>query len=1124
MSKAKKTFTRLCLNNWGGINHQILEFHEYVNLFSGKSGSGKSTVMDAIQVILYGSFSSSFLNKAADDAKNRRSVLSYLRGEQKDGSANRADKEFCSTIVLEVEDQGTHIIQCVGLAFEVRKTDSDLRRFIYFSHSGKIPEGGYVNRDGIPFTIKEIKKLIEERAMSEDNRGKFDINRTYVTKESYLNVLNDAIMGYVDGSRFTTMEKSAIALRMTNGTGQFIRDYMFPKSTGETIQKISEQLGAYQEIKNQIEDLKNRMEGLTKIRDHGRNILDYEIDQMRGQKTIQCLEIQQTKLKIQAKSEEMEAYQLKIEELEKVGATLRGKREELETELIRVSADLKASDLGAKLQSLEELDKRGEMLANDYSQWKHILHGLRQWEEDEIITEYVSNPMLNQIADFFEGNITVQSCDVLRNRILTTKENIESEQEEHNEQRREIWKLLTEKKKLVEDITNNRKPYGEHVGKAKTALSQKLSTIYGRSIPVSVFADLFDVEQEEWKDALEGRLGRLKTSLITEPQYAQEAVAIFRKMKEFENVELIHSKAILERGPVAKEHSLYEAVRTDIGYIDTCLKRYLGSVIKCESIAELEAVRDGVTKDCYAYSNDIFRHLKQKDYTTYACIGTKVSKAKLKEYESELASLEKEHHEVSQMVEALKLARGFEELNQDGKYLVQLSKSGAELEKVALAKGKLQGELQELREGTLRLLEEQETALKVARGGIEQDITVNQTGILQTTHKKLQLENDITTNMRDLEKYLIGYVADEELEQWARAEGSKQYATIKSQQIEQITRLEGTIQKEREALQTARNQYIIQYPNCGFNGAEKSNEKYDTQLAAYTNDYEEKYLEEFTKQAKLVHQSLRDNVLATIHGDIKAAKRHTHEINRLLRDTNFSDSTYQIKIEAAKDENGQFYDMLMAEELDSKNIHNDGFQGQLSFGEETFYQKYEQKIQLLLEKFMPPTKDDHLALEQRQKEMERYSDYRNYLSFSMFEQVTDETGRVIRENFVDDMAGKDSGGEGQNPKYVALLAGFAMLYMQQTNRDSKIKLVLLDEAFSKMDQERSAVCLKYARKMELQLIVCVPDERLQSLVRNVDSVYGFRRHKNQIQMMHINKGDYLSQIEGDFHEKEIPSG
>ena len=89
MKQPKKIFTRMLINNWGGISHKMLEFHEYVNLFSGKSGSGKSTVMDAIQVVLYGSVSANFLNKAADDSKNKRSVLSYLRGAQKDGTAHR---------------------------------------------------------------------------------------------------------------------------------------------------------------------------------------------------------------------------------------------------------------------------------------------------------------------------------------------------------------------------------------------------------------------------------------------------------------------------------------------------------------------------------------------------------------------------------------------------------------------------------------------------------------------------------------------------------------------------------------------------------------------------------------------------------------------------------------------------------------------------------------------------------------------------------------------------------------------------------------------------------------------------------------------------------------------------
>ena len=234
----------------------------------------------------------------------------------------------------------------------------------------------------------------------------------------------------------------------------------------------------------------------------------------------------------------------------------------------------------------------------------------------------------------------------------------------------------------------------------------------------------------------------------------------------------------------------------------------------------------------------------------------------------------------------------------------------------------------------------------------------------------------------------------------------------------------------------------------------------------------------------------------------------------------FSDSTYQIKIEPAKNENGQFFDMLMAEELDSKNLDNAGIVGQkfdllLIFLIKCIFSETDLTVnscivQILAVEFLC---HEHLRAQKR-KEMEQYADYRNYLSFSMFEQVTDEHGNVIRENFVDDMAGRDSGGEGQNPKYVALLAGFAMLYMQQSKRDSKIKLVLLDWAFSKMDQERSAVCLKYARKMDLQLIVCVPDERLQSLIRNVDCVYGFRRFKNRISMMHIDKGQYLEMMEG----------
>lgn len=1115
MSQAKKVFTRMCLNNWGGIDHKVLEFHEYVNLFSGKSGSGKSTVMDAIQVILYGSFSPSFLNKAADDAKNRRSVLSYLRGEQKDGSANRKDCDFCSVIALEIEDTGTHIITCIGIAFEVRKSDSEIKKFVYFSHSGKMPESEYLTEQGVCYSNQEIKKLISSRAKSEDNRGKGDVNRIYGSKEAYLGTLYDVILGYIDQNRFITMEKSAIALKMTNGTGQFIRDYMFPKNTSDTIASISEQLDSYRQIKEKIEDLRKRIELLSEIQASGKELVRLQTDIVRAEAMIRCIGIEDLRARIQAAEDDKRNLAEKQEQCKKKVQELSASREEAQQKLIQVSADLKASDLGGKQQQYEELDERSRMLADNTRQWQKILQGMKNWEEDDVITDYISNPVLNMIAELNKGRVTEELCQNLHLKIESAKQNIEDEVEDYRDQRREIGKQLKEKKRLVDDMKHDRKPYDENLRSARSALSQQLSDRYGQTVKVQIFADLFDVQEEEWKNAIEGRMGRLKHSLITEPQYAHEAAVLFRNMKQYENVDLINSKAIADSKPDCMEGSLYEAVKTQEAYVDVCLKRYLGHIIKCRSVEELEQVRDGVTPDCYSYSNFIFRHLKKKDYTTRACIGRRVSKARLAEYEKDVEELSRQEMQLDDLLRRLKEARDFECLKDEPSHYVKLSRAGEELARVNKKKMELEETIRSLREGAYKELEEKEQSLQKQVKMVQEELDQTQGELARLGSRIGELSGENESRRQQLEEKLQGYVPNEALEQevWELLKKQSGQAVINRKKA-QVADLEEKEQAQAETLRAARNRYIFAYPAGPFNGAETSNEAYEKLLEKYLTDFEPAYEEEFKKKCASIYKSLRENVIATIHGDIKAAKRHAYEINRLLRETNFSDSTYQIKIEPAKNENGQFFDMLMAEELDSKNLDNAGIDGQISFGEDAFYQKYEQKIKLLTDKFMPPKDEDEHLRAQKRKEMEQYADYRNYLSFSMFEQVTDENGTVIRENFVDDMAGRDSGGEGQNPKYVALLAGFAMLYMQQSKRDSKIKLVLLDEAFSKMDQERSAVCLKYARKMDLQLIVCVPDERLQSLIRNVDCVYGFRRYQNRISMMHIDKGQYLEIMEG----------
>lgn len=1118
MKQPKKLFTRMLINNWGGVSHKVLTFHEYVNLFSGKSGSGKSTVMDAIQVVLYGSVSANFLNKAADDAKNRRSVLSYLRGAQKDGSANRANMDFYSQIVLEIEDTGTHIVTCIGAAFEVGKSDTELKKYNFFSHSGRFPEDEYL-QSGVPYSIARLKKLTEERRNSPDNRGRGEVNRIYPSREAYLNTLYDVIFGYVEQGRLMTMEKSAIALRMTNGTGQFIRDYMFPKSKEDTVAVISEQLGAYREIKERVEDLENRIAVLDEIHTHNRNLLNIRADKLRTERILKYIDIESNQIRLDARKQDFAQIQQAITRIEETQRQLKADNEEKQTLLVEVKAALKASDYGQKEHELEELSHTIALVAGNSARWRNIISGLRRWEEDEIITDYVSNRALQLISELQKGDVTEEQCAELKRHLNAAWESIDEELAEIKEQIRQETKELAEKKEIRDDILNDRKSYPKELRAARQQLSDALSDRYGRRIRVDIFADLFDVTDEKWKNAVEGRLGRIKKSLITEPAYALDAANIFRRMKQFEEVDLINSAAIQRDSPQTDHHSLYEAVHTDSRYVDWCLKRYLGHIKKCETVEELNNVRDGVTPDCYSYSNYMFRHLRESDYTKNACIGTKVSKAKLTELEDEIDKLQTALIADTQMRESLNAAQTFERLNQDPQDLISLSRAAEELEEYYRRQEKLQRELLELKNGTLtKELEEKKASLETELKSLEDQLTQVQRELIQRAKDQAGTEKEISALEDRLSFLREGFVADENLRDEVAAALEKQSEqTYRRRKNEELQHLGAREQEESDELTSARFRFNKAYPAYGFSGVEHENDVYDRVLEQCRLDFEPKYKEEFQKQYELVYHSLRDNVIATIHGEIKAAYRHKREINRMLSRIRFSDSIYQIDILPAHNENGQFYEMLMAEELDRKVVDNHGFDGQLTLGDDEFFQKYQQKVQLLTEKFMPPREDEASGRERHKQEMERFADYRNYLTFSMYEQVTDENG-FEKKNYVDEMAGVDSGGEGQNPKYVALLAGFAMLYMQQSNRDSKIRLVLLDEAFSKMDKERSEVCLRYARELDLQLIVCVPDERLQSLIRNVDCVYGFRRFKNQVSMMHIDKGAYLDMIEGDTTE------
>jgi uncharacterized protein YPO0396 len=100
-----------------------------------------------------------------------------------------------------------------------------------------------------------------------------------------------------------------------------------------------------------------------------------------------------------------------------------------------------------------------------------------------------------------------------------------------------------------------------------------------------------------------------------------------------------------------------------------------------------------------------------------------------------------------------------------------------------------------------------------------------------------------------------------------------------------------------------------------------------------------------------------------------------------------------------------------------------------------------------------------------------------------------------------------SGGETQTPFYVTVAASFVQLYANGIGKDS-IGIVLFDEAFNNMDDERIGGVLGFFQELPLQLIVAAPPEKIQYIAPWVDST------------LLVMQGDKRSYVEEFFVRKE----
>ena len=1111
-SKNKDRFealSRMCLNNWHYIDRKVLSFHKEINFFTGHSGSGKSTIIDALQIVLYANTDGrGFFNKAAAEDSDR-SLIEYLRGminiEDNNENAYLRNRDFSSTIVLELERSDTGEKQCVGIVFDVETATNEISRY-FFWHRGPLLKNHY----------RMEKRVMSTEEVKEYLTRKFDKSEYFVTSrnETFRRKLYDDYLGGLDMEKFPMLFKRAIPFKMNSRLEDFVKEYICMEQDIH-IEDMQESVIQYGRMQKKIMDTAEEINRLQEISDAYK-----EVTQKR--KEIEKYEYFTKKLEILRGREEITELEDKVQLHKKDLATLKEQIEVWEQErreinqqkeeLIRLIAETGYEEAKDQLKNVNELLER---LERSKAEWDKTAAGLKEWADNDM----ASNAILWDVEKFCKYEIEKEELETLKRSIQELREEVIEEREGLDSQVKELRKSYKEVNNELAELHKGSKAYPREIVEARQYLYQTLSEKNGKAVKVSVLADLLDIAEERWRNAVEGYMGSNKLLLIVEPQYAKQAMELYQQMdkKKFSRVAVLDTEKVLETEHRVKTGALAEAIKTKEDYVKSYIAFLLGNVIKCNSIEEMREHAIGITDDCMLYQGYKLQHMNPNNYTKFAYIGAESLKRRISMLKKQRVEIEKKQMPLEEELQKLDKLLAMEALEKEVSHYTDWLSDIGRISKQKKEKERLERRIMELQQkdvAGLKLqkeevegkLQKKEEAIRNARAGeVRQtdQIANEERNYIQVNQEVVLLERELKVN-NDLENELSHILENEKRKRLQQLRN--EYAVSKEKSVE----------KEEELFQKlaeVRSDYLRKYPNRGFGALSKDNAQYEKLLEELQFNDLERFQQLAKEQAKSAIEHFKDDFMFKIRSAIKDAMTRKDELNKIIAKLDFGKDKYQFVFNRNNGEDGKYYDMFMDEDLDINPAQlNDNMDNQMNMFTMKHEDKYGDLINELMSIFIPPVDATPEEQEEAKRNMDKYADYRTYLSFDMQQIIKGDDGQSMKLK-LSKMLRKNSGGEGQNPLYVALLASFAQAYRITMNtkylRTPTIRLVVLDEAFSKMDGEKVASCISLIRSLGFQVIISATNDKIQNYLENVDKTFVFANpNKKSISIQEFEKKDF----------------
>lgn len=470
---------------------------------------------------------------------------------------------------------------------------------------------------------------------------------------------------------------------------------------------------------------------------------------------------------------------------------------------------------------------------------------------------------------------------------------------------------------------------------------------------------------------------------------------------------------------------------------------------------------------------------------------------RIRRLEEKCESLQEERIPLQEMLEEIRRISQLEGLTQPLEDYRQWLSDLQKIPEKEAEKARLLDTMQKLREESVLVWEQQKQEIQQKQEAKKAEIEAVQKTIwnhqengkrfqnMQVDFNEQLVQKENEFRQQDREKY------EPEFQEYLEGRQSRNYEYLMRERIKKKQPLEDAQEKAYEKLVEARSAYLRKYPNRTYSATIRDNDVYEKQLSNLECDNLEKYREEAQEQARAAVEHFKVDFVSKIRYAIKEAYQKKDELNRIISRLDFGKDKYQFVITKNKGPDGRFYRMFMDDALDiNPSQLSDHMENQMNL----FTMEHEEA----------------------RKNMDKYADYRTYLSFDMQQIVQGEKDMRIG---LSKMIKKNSGGEGQNPLYIALLASFAQIYRinlsPKIKRPPTLRLVVLDEAFSKMDAEKVASCISLIRGLGFQAIISATNDKIQNYLENVDKTFVYANpNKKHISIQEFERMEF-EQLQGE---------